>query len=526
MPTSKPFVVLASLAALAALSALLYTTGGKPEPEHKTSDGGGNPAKAESNGSGGAPRESIVVYCAVGLRPPVELAAKRFQEETGTQVELNYDNSGSLLGKMKLEKAANPHGDLFIPADDSFIDLAREAGLIREVLPLGRFRAVLAVKPGNPKQIKSLDDLLRSDVTFVICEEKAAVGKVSKQALVKAGKFEALKAKAKSEKATVTEAAMVVQASNEVDAAFVWDSTARQFKLDIVETPELKGASATIASAVIATGPHPTAALRFARYLCAPEKGAKIFEEKYYEPIPGDPWAVTPALTLFAGGTNRMAIKATLEAFEAREGCTVNTTYAGCGTLNGMIETGRGKPDMYLTCDASFLIKVADHFEAPLDVSTTQLTILVRKEKADAIRSLEDLGKEGISLGVGDEDLGALGMLTAKVLKERGLYDAIRKNVKVTSPTAHELVLQVEAHDKLDAAIVYRVNCNRIDKDKLFTLSVEGPSAAANQNVAVARNTPHRQLAERLMQNLLSVESRARFEVEGFKWKAHPASKP
>ncbi|MBI3830063.1 MAG: substrate-binding domain-containing protein [Planctomycetes bacterium] len=518
MPTSKALVIFASLAAFGALAALLYVTGGKPEQA-------GAP-KAEADGSGGAPRESIVVYCAVGLRPPVELAAKRFQAETGTQVDLDYDNSGSLLGKLKLEKAANPHGDLYIPADDSFIGLAREAELIREVLPLARFRAVLAVKPGNPKQIKALDDLLRSDVTFVICEEKAAVGRVSKQVLQQAGKFEALKAKAKSEKATVTEAAMVVQASNEVDAAFVWDSTARQFKLDIMETPELKSAAATIAASVIATSPHPTAALRFARYLCAPEKGAKIFEEKFYEPLPGDPWAVTPALTLFAGGTNRIAVEATLKAFEAREGCTLNTTFAGCGTLNGMIETGRGNPDLYLTCDASFLTKVADRFEVPEDVATTQLTILVRKEKADAIHSLEDLGKEGISLGVGDEELGALGMLTAKVLKERGLYDAVRKNVKVTSPTAHELVLQVEAHDKLDAAIVYRVNCNRIDKEKLFTLSVEGPTAVANQNVAVARNTQNHQLAERLLKQLLSLDSRAHFEVEGFKWKARPAQKP
>ena len=84
-------------------------------------------------------------------------------------------------------------GHLFLPADDDFIDTVREKALIAEVLPLATMKAVVAVRRGNPKSIRCLDDLLRKDVRFVQANpESAAVGRLVKKVLTFQNKWEAL----------------------------------------------------------------------------------------------------------------------------------------------------------------------------------------------------------------------------------------------------------------------------------------------------------------------------------------------
>ena len=55
-------------------------------------------------------------------------------------------------------------GDLFIPADDSYLKVARAKNLIAESIPLARMSPVLAVAKGNPKGIHSLGDLLKEQI--------------------------------------------------------------------------------------------------------------------------------------------------------------------------------------------------------------------------------------------------------------------------------------------------------------------------------------------------------------------------
>ena len=49
---------------------------------------------------------------------------------------------------------------LYLAADESYIRLARQQGLLAEAIPLARMRPVVAVAKGNPKNVRTLDDLL------------------------------------------------------------------------------------------------------------------------------------------------------------------------------------------------------------------------------------------------------------------------------------------------------------------------------------------------------------------------------
>src|SRR5690349_12559168 len=98
----------------------------------------------------------LVVFCAAGLKGPVEAVAREYQEQYGVEVQLQYGGSNTLLASLEVTDRA----DVYIPADDSYVATARDKGLIAEVLPLARQKPVLAVKKGNPKKVRGLDDVI------------------------------------------------------------------------------------------------------------------------------------------------------------------------------------------------------------------------------------------------------------------------------------------------------------------------------------------------------------------------------
>ena len=256
--------------------------------------------------------------------------------------------------------------------------------------------------------------------------------------------------------------------------------------------------------------------MRFARYIAAPDKGQLSFAERHYATVDGDAWAATPKLSLFSGGVNRTAIAETVAEFQRREGCEITTTYLGCGTLVAMMQAGE-MPDAYFACDVSFVDQVSSKFGQPVTLSATDMVMLVKQGNPKEIQSLEDLGRDGIRVGLADEQLSALGRLSVDLLKSAGVYDAVVKNRRATTPTADLLVAQLTTVDKLDAAIVYRANCNKIGNSAEI-VDIDVSTAKAFQPLAIQVDTKYPQLSARLMQAMVSSRSRARFEESGFDW--------
>jgi molybdenum ABC transporter molybdate-binding protein len=463
-----------------------------------------------------APQEPLVVYCAAGLRPPVEAVAKEYEKLYGVPVQLHYGGSQTLFAQIELSR----RGDLYIPADESYLPPARQKNLIAETLPLARMSAVVAVKAGNPKRVAALADLLRQDVRLAQGNADAtAIGSVTRATLRKVGKWDPLKGRTVVFKMTVNDVASDVGVGA-VDAGIVWDATARQTPgVEAVRLPELAGATAHISAAILTDSPRPTAALRFARFLAARDRGLPEFARQGYDPVEGDAWAEEPEVRLLSGAMLRPAIEETIAAFEAREGCRVTRVYNGCGILVAQMKAG-DKPDAYFACDRSFMDEVADRFTDRQDVSTNQLVILVPKGNPHGIKSLTDLGKDGLRVGVGHEKQCALGVLTQKTLQEGGVLDKVMKNVKVQTPTGDMLVNQLRA-GSLDAVVAYVSNAVPA-AGQLEAIAIDVPCALAVQPVAAARESDHKQLAGRLIAAIRSSDSRGRFEANGFRWGAAP----
>jgi molybdate transport system substrate-binding protein len=126
-------------------------------------------------GSAYASSPSLLVYAGSASQPPTELAAKRFKEKTGINIDLIFGGSGYVLSQMKLAK----RGDLYFPGSSDYMDKAKRDG---DVLPATEQRIVylvsaINVQAGNPKNIHGLKDLLRPGLRLSIANpEGVCVG--------------------------------------------------------------------------------------------------------------------------------------------------------------------------------------------------------------------------------------------------------------------------------------------------------------------------------------------------------------
>ncbi|MBQ16872.1 MAG: molybdate ABC transporter substrate-binding protein [Planctomycetaceae bacterium] len=464
--------------------------------------------------------QSLTMFCAAGIRGPVEAAAKQYEQEYQIRVNLDYGGSNTLLNRLQVAH----QGDLFLAADESYIKTAQEKGLVAESIPLAHMKPVLAVAAGNPKKIHSIKDLLRDDVRTAIGNpEQAAIGKRARKLLTASGDWKDIQAfvtRTGTFLPTVPEVANAVKIGS-VDAAIIWDTTTVLVDgIDAVSVPELDKGRVLVTVGVLKSSENPTAAIRFARYLAARDRGLLKFKEKGFQPVEGDEWSEIPELTFFCGSINRRAVEGVITAFQQREGVQVNTIYNGCGILTAQMKTIRdqetvGFPDTYMACDTYYLDAVGDLFQEAVEVSDTEVVIALPKGNPRGIKSLVDLTKPGVRVAIGQPEQCTIGILTRQVLRAEGVFDAITKNV-VTQTATSALLIAPVATGAADASLAYLTDAIA-ESDKVDTVRISSEAAKAIQPFGIARSSRQKHLARRLKQHI--TRSREDFESAGFHWR-------
>lgn len=464
----------------------------------------------------------LVFYCAAGVQPPVAEAARQYEKEHGVAIRLQYGGSGTLLNNLQVAR----RGDLYLAADDTYLELARQKGVLAESLPLATMRPVIAVPRANPKRITSIRDLMAPGVRVALGNPDAAsIGRQTRLALEATGEWEALRQHVERSgvfKPTVPEVAndIVIGA---VDAGIVWDATAAQYPaLMAIPAPAFADSRQSISVGVLTFSEQPTDALRFARYLNS-TIGNAIFRKHGYEPVDGDEWAWHPEVTFFCGSVNRRAVDATVRAFEKREGVTINTIYNGCGILTGQMRTirqgnqsgGAGFPDVYMACDRYYLDNVAEWFQEDVDVSDADIVIAVPKGNPSGIRTLDDLTRPGVRVAVGQPEQCTIGALTRMLLQKEGLYAAVMSNVVMQTASSALLVPGVTTKS-VDAAIAY-ITDTVAEREKIDTVRIDAPAAKAVQPFSIARTSAHKYMGRRLFAAIAA--ARGEFEMAGFHYR-------
>ncbi len=457
--------------------------------------------------------EPLFLYCAAGIKFPVEAAVRRYELEYDIQVRIQYGGSGTLLSNLAISKI----GDLYLAGDYSFIEIARDRNLVEESIPLAGQYPVLAVARGNPKNIRSIRDLLRDDVRVSLGNpEAASIGKQTRLLVREYGDWEALNAAIRDRgvfKPTVNEVANDIKIGA-VDAGIIWNSTVFQYKtLESIDIPGAESLNLHVTIGVLTSCKRPAEALRFARYLAAPDRGLEEFDRFGFDPVDGDEWVETPEILFLSGALNRTAVEKTIIQFEKREGARINRVYNGCGILVGQMKAGE-RPDAYLACDISFMTQVGDIFHDAVDISETDIVLAVRKDNPLDIRSLADLTEDGLKVGIANSKQSALGALTETLLETEGLLEPVMKNVKSMTPTADLLVNQLRT-SSLDVVIVYEANTAHV-RQHIHVIEIDSPYARAVQPFAIGRYSKQKHITGRFLKALMSRESRNQYDKLGF----------
>jgi len=474
--------------------------------------------------------QELRMYCAAGMQKPLESVAEAYHQQYGIRILLQFAGSNTLLSQIEVSRM----GDLYLAADYSYLEMARQLGLVEEVLPLATMKAVVGFQRGNPKNIHSLDDLLREDVRIVLANpDQAAIGRTTRQALKKTGDWSAIFKRVNDLgvfKPTVGEVANDIKLGS-IDAGILWDAVASQYPdIETLEIPELADTATNISIGILSDSKHPTAALHFARYLASRDQGLKEFAAYGYHPIEGDAWEEVPQMVFFAGSVNRRALEPILKRFSEREGVEINTVYNGCGILTAQMRTlvdqGHGAssfPDSFMACDRYYLEKVEDLFQDAQDVSNVPIQMVVASENPKHIKSLQDLTRPGVRVALGQPEQCTIGVLSRRLLQAAGIYDQVLENNVVTQTATSSLLVPTITTGSADVALVYASDA-LAESDRLEIVPIDSPLALAVQPYGVARSSDRKHLSLRLLREIS--KSRHLFETAGFRWEFDNANLP
>lgn len=224
--------------------------------------------------------KELLLYCGAGIRPPADELAETFGRKHNVKIITDYAGSETLLSKIKLIC----RGDLYMPGDKYYVDLAAEKGLILSQKSVCYFVPTILVQKGNPKGIRGLEDLLKPGVKLGLGDARAcAIGRKCKKIFAKNNiEWAEVEKNLKFQSLTVNELGMQVQAKA-LDAVIVWDAIARYYSEygEEVPIPTEKNVISTVDIGVLKFTQNRPMAEKFVEFAASPQ-GQAIFKKHLY----------------------------------------------------------------------------------------------------------------------------------------------------------------------------------------------------------------------------------------------------
>ena len=180
-------------------------------------------------------KQELVVLCGSSFVPPTDEVIKKFMSETGVDVVTTSAGSEDFLPLVK----AGQKGDILV-THDPYLDYVKDAGAYLDNADVGFVAPVLAVAKGNPKGIRSIEDLTKDGLRVGLTDPQySTCGEMVFALLEKKGiKDAVLKNVGNRLTKGHSNLGTLIQ-TGAVDAVIMWNGVAHNFRnyLDIVPTP-------------------------------------------------------------------------------------------------------------------------------------------------------------------------------------------------------------------------------------------------------------------------------------------------
>jgi molybdate transport system substrate-binding protein len=216
---------------------------------------------------------NLVVFAAASLKQSFTQLGEQFKTDNpGSSVEFSFAGSSDLVTQLTQGAKA----DVFASADTKNMDKAKDAGLLAgDPVNFATNTLTIAVAPGNPKGIKSFQDLTKDGLNVVVCAPQVPCGSATE----KVEKATGVELKPVSEESSVTDVLNKVT-TGEADAGVVYvtDVTGAGDKVTGVEFPESKDAVNTYPIASLKDSANAELAKKFVEYVTG-EAGQKVLDQ-------------------------------------------------------------------------------------------------------------------------------------------------------------------------------------------------------------------------------------------------------
>ncbi len=225
------------------------------------------------------PKKELLIYCGITMARPMLEIASIIEAQENIDVIIIQGGSGNLLRSIEINKV----GDLYLPGSESYIEIAKEKGLIIDTNLVGYNQAAIMVQEGNPLSLTAdLNNLADPNYYVVIGNpDSGSIGKETRRILEEEGLFEPVLQNAR-ELTTDSKDLVSVLVEGRADIVINWYAVSlwegNEEYMDVIPLDPVLAPPKKLILASLRTIREPQLAEIFVQYAISAE-GQAIFEK-------------------------------------------------------------------------------------------------------------------------------------------------------------------------------------------------------------------------------------------------------
>lgn len=227
----------------------------------------------------------------------------------------------------------------------------------------------------------------------------------------------------------------------------------------------------------------------------------------------------TKELQIFAGAASKPPLEEIATLFWQKYGVKVNLTFGGSGSVLSQMKLSR-RGDVYIPGSSDFMEMAKK--EGVVDPQTEKILVYlipainVPRGNPQGIRSLNDLARPGVRVGLARPDTVCVGLYGVEILEKAGLADKVKKNI-VTYAESCEKTANLVALKQVDAVLGWDV-FQKWDPAKIETIYLppEQVTRIGYIPAAISSFSQQKELAALFLTFLTSEEGKEVFRKYGY----------
>lgn len=230
-------------------------------------------------------------------------------------------------------------------------------------------------------------------------------------------------------------------------------------------------------------------------------------------------FAANDSIFAFCGAASKPAMEEAAETFQKQNGIKVDLNFGGSGTMLSQMKLSR-RGDVYIPGSPDYMVKAVR--EGVVDPKTIKIiaylvpAIGVQPGNPKGIKTLGDLAKPGVKVGIGNPESVCVGLYAIELLERSKLLREVSKNIVTHAPScaATEALIVMK---KVDAVIGWEVFSNwNPGKIETVILKPSDIPRLAYIPAAVSTYTMNRVASQKFIDFLASDEGRKVFDKWGY----------